>query len=236
MYKIGICDDNPIIIKILESYIKEYCLQNAIEQEIFTYTDARELIDNFTQTKIEVLFLDIEIGKYSGIKVAKVLKKYYQEIVIIFITSYHSFVRDAFHLKIFQYLEKPITKDVLFEELDAVFNEFNSKKNTYSVRFKGEISILSSNEVMYIESCGRYVYIHTINQDYKIISKLDVEFEKLDKEKFVRIHKSTIVNINFICKIEGNNLYIKNQPNSPISISRGYKENLSRIYSRYKIK
>lgn len=236
MIKIGICDDDENVVNELSMFIEEYGQLKNIDFRSYFYFDGQTLLNSCSEEKFDILLLDIEVGKHSGIKIAQIINKNYPELIIMFITSYHSFVKDAFRLKVFQYLEKPIYKEVLFYELDRILLELNSKKDTYLVRYKGESWLLDSREIIYLESEGRYVLIHTLKKSYKTISKLGIEHEKLNKTKFIRIHKSTIVNINYIYKIEGNFLYLKTDNSKAVAISRSYKDNLSKLYFKYLVK
>lgn len=230
MLKIAVCDDDKEIVERLTNYINEYFNKQNIVYAIDTFFDGMDFMNYCNEINFNILFLDIELGKYNGVKIARILKKGKPDMFIVFVTSYHSFVKDAFRLKVFQYLEKPFSKEDVFHELKRILEEIDIMKKKFIVTYKGEKWSVPFKNIAYIESEGRYMFIHTKAKCYKMICKLDTAIENLDKSKFIRIHKSTIINLNFVVGIKGDDIVLKFNGKTILPISRSYKENVMQLF------
>lgn len=214
----AICDNEKIFIEQLETLIR-----NIPEIERYdTYHDL-ELLRKKVEEGIsyDLIFMDIEWNQdENGIRFAAKINELYPKTQIIFITSYNEmYSQEIFfeNINLCGYLVKPIEEVKLKKLVEKAFNNLvNNKRRYLTIQYRGKTENLPYDEVRYLESKGHQVIIHGKQTDYVIYDKLD-EIAKRSVNGFVSIHKSYLVNMDQIRKMEGKNLYLADGTVLPIS-------------------
>ncbi len=185
------------------------------------------------ELKPDVIFLDIEFPGESGFDL---LEKVDESTKIVFITAFDEFAIRAFDVNACDYLLKPVSTIRLkqtIKRLESTTNEIRKIDSAYNYDDQIFISVnykyyfIKVNSIIRISSEGKYPEILTATKVKGLVNKSLQEWEKCLPEKdFIRIHRSTIINMNFVEKVErGANysykLFLKNI-NEPIPISRRY--------------
>ncbi|GAB6188972.1 LytTR family DNA-binding domain-containing protein [Marinitoga arctica] len=212
MIKVAIIDD--------EYYAREALKDLIEEMTSFEILGCFESVEKFLKSKeknsVDVIFLDIELPKMNGIKASKYLEKY----KIVFVTAYSEYAVDAFEVKALDYLTKPISEARFIETINRIEEIFKETKlNKIAVENNNEIVFLDFDEVCFFEYFDKKIQVITIDNEY--ILKHFKNLNKLEKElpyNFLRIHKSYIINLNYVEKfIKGlNSLQMKNNKIIPI--------------------
>ena len=168
----------------------------------------------------DLLLLDIRMPKLDGFEVLELLER---DIPVIFITAYDEHALRAFDVHAVDYLLKPFTADRLHEALDRARNRIdhgvpaalelaeaarpgNRSLTRILVRDGSDVHVIPVDDVDYIEADGDRVTIHAGNEEHHKLQRLTVLEERLDPERFVRIHRSFLLNVDRLHKIE---LYAK---------------------------
>lgn len=235
MIKIAICDDDKSIIDEEVSILNVLFNEIKIEVGILTFISPFCLLEDIKKINIDIVLLDIGMELINGIAVAKKIRSISQDTIIIFITSYLNYFTDAFRLKAFQYISKPLDKMLFCQEIVRAVREIEARKKIFLIKYKGSEWLIPLYEIAYLESCGRYVYVYTKKDVYTTISKLENEGKKLNSSIFIRIHKSTIVNINYISMIKGDNIYLKGNFERTLHISRNYKDHVVKTFMKFRL-
>jgi DNA-binding LytR/AlgR family response regulator len=225
-----IVDDEPIAQQILEKYI----LQIEALHLIGKCSNAFEALNVLHQTQIDILFLDIKMPSLSGLDMLKTLQ---HKPKVILTTAFSEFGVESYDYGITDYLLKPIP----FERFLKAVNKIVMPKNTGFTKEQAEEKPSSEPtfiffkadkkihkyyfaDILFIEGSGNYVKIHSQNdKPLMVLDKLTEMQDKLPLKQFLRIHKSFIVNIAHVEKIEGNMLTIKDKV---IPISSTFRHNL----------
>ncbi|NOT38670.1 MAG: response regulator transcription factor [Saprospiraceae bacterium] len=227
-----IVDDEPLALEILESYIhqiKDLLLIAKCSNAIEANTIIRE-------QKIDLIFLDIEMPVLRGTDFIKSLQDPPQ---VIFTTAYPEFAVEGFELNALDYLLKPISFDRFLKAINK-FKETELKetqsKDFIFVKSDKKLVKLNFNEIVYIEGMKDYVIIHTSQSRIITLQTMKSLEEKLNKDNFVRIHRSYILNFDHINAIHGNEIDVifKSQTKS-IPIGNNYKEELDAMIERKKL-
>jgi two-component system, LytTR family, response regulator len=198
------------------------------------FEDAITAMDYLKHNPVDLIFLDIQIPGITGIQFLKALKK---KPDIIITTAYADHAVEAFELEVRDYLKKPISFDRFLKSVDRItkvnensppspigsnanaesgFGFFNVNKMKVKVMFK---------EIRYIESVKEYVYIHLESE--KIATKISIsDIENYLEGKFVRIHRSFIVNADKITAYNAEEIFI-NKVSLPIGTN--YKKLVSMV-------
>lgn len=153
--KVLLIDDEPNALNYLEAMLKPY----TNIQILGKYTDVDIAMQHIKKEKIDLIFLDIEMGAFHGIDVARELVKWYPELQIVFVTAYHEFAIDAFEINVVDYLLKPVnTKrlEVTIKRVETKLSNIEEKKNR----------LLNSNYDFFVTTFGRF---HLFDEQQNII-------------------------------------------------------------------
>jgi DNA-binding LytR/AlgR family response regulator len=218
----AIVEDESITRSMIEALAKRtgfLTIKKSFENPI-------EAVHWLNQNQVELLFLDIEMPGFSGLQVIKSLV-YKPHIIII--SSNTSYAFDAIQLSVVDYLKKPVDEYARF--LQSVSKVVVLKQGSLATEevhdlFIKEESLLvriSIPDINWVEAFGDYVKIHTEKKVYVSYGALKKIEEKLPKSKFVKVHRSFIVNIQKITNIDNSNLLIGSRT---IPVSDNYKKQL----------
>lgn len=219
-----IVDDEPLAQNVIEQFARK--IPNLVIAG--KCNDAIAAHQWMQENKADLIFLDINMPKLSGISFLKNLKN---APLVIFTTAYSEYALEGFELNAVDYLKKPFSFDrfckaffkaeeLLSLKLNARINEpdltvekqfffIKSNKKTYKINF---------SEIYYIEGLGDYIQVHLENQ--KIVTNLSMKriLEILPESMFYRIHKSYIISLNKIELVEGNSVLV-NKKRLPVGNS-----------------
>jgi DNA-binding LytR/AlgR family response regulator len=192
-----------------------------------SFSSAQEAAVWLNDHEVDLLFLDIEIPDFSGFDLLKGLN-YKPEVIVV--SGNPNYAAQAYELSLTDYLVKPVKDYSRF--LTAVTKVVSRKKLTSRkartdealfVKIDSLLLKLNVDEIHWIEAFGDYVKIQTLVKQHTVYSTLKKIEDKLDNKKFVRVHRSFIVNISKITNIDPSNLQIDKQI---IPISGTYKDEL----------
>lgn len=229
-----VCDDNIDIFDDIKKYVNvETHIPNI---NIFTYDSSKKLIEDIKNNKIfpvDLILLDIELGDDNGIAVASEIQFINSSIKIIFITGYESRYSQHIFKNVVPsgFITKPIKREVLSSYINQIYLSSQEMHRTITLRNKlGEYS-MSANEISYIESYRRNLIFHLKNDKYTFSKKLD-DIIDLFPPCFVRCHKSYLVNLNAVAKMETTQFVLID--GSTVNISKSMRENTRKAYFKYK--
>lgn len=113
--RIAICDDDSIGRGLLQESLEYLLQENNLQAEISSYCSGQELLRE--QNRYDILFLDIRMPKINGIRTAEKYREWYEDTIIIFLTSYEDYVFEGYKVNAFRYLKKPMEQEKLREAL-----------------------------------------------------------------------------------------------------------------------
>lgn len=219
MFHIAICDDDPLFIEKLESYLDK--LQNN-DCDYDVFFDALELSKYLKSCsyQYDVYFLDIEMKQLDGLTLAKNLRKKDLNPLIIFLTSYPKYVFDVFDVFAFDFIIKPVTINQFEKVLNKVRTYLAAVKKRFTFSYRKNTFSIPLEQILYIEKSGRKAFIHTKEETYQCNMTLDDIWKQLDYSLFVSIHISCIVNLSYVSTIVRDELTLTN--GSKLFIGRNY--------------
>lgn len=211
--KCVIIDDEEMAIKVIQSH-----LSHVPNFEIVgIYHSAIESFLELDKLDIDVMFLDIQMPKMTGISLLKMIKN---PPITVFTTAYRDYAIEGFELDVIDYLLKPFslgrflkTIQKINTQIELIDSSSNTKVNVKShreflfVRSNREMKKIYLDDIIYIQAVKNHIKIVTVNQ--KIISLIGIsEFHaKLDNKIFLRVHRSYIINKSKVSSF--NNTHIK---------------------------
>jgi DNA-binding LytR/AlgR family response regulator len=220
MYSCYIIDDELHSIDAMSRYIEKVPYLTYLGSSTEPKIGVAEILDG---QKPDILLLDVQMPVLSGIDVAKLIPK---EISIIFITGHSQFAYQAYENDVVDYLLKPVTFERFsrsIEKVIASMKTIKSSNHSFIIHGKrGQVIQLKTNEILFIEALDHVMHITSTNGTYKYKTTIKEVLSKLDQDKFLKTHRSFIVNTSFIKAIENNFLIMSNEAKIPIS--RGLKK------------
>ena len=210
MIKAVAIDDEPIAIKVIESFCSDL---DIIELEK-TFNNPKDGLKHLNKFPADLLFLDIDMPFINGIDLYKQLK---QDTMVIFITSRADYAVEGFNLSAVDYLVKPFTFDRFQQAVKKASDLLNFQKqnenavDTKNLFIRADFSLVkvAISDIIYIEGLDDYLKIHLQNQK-PLVARMTMKamLEKLPAKDFVRIHRSFIVAIDKIERIKAKMLVV----------------------------
>uniref|UniRef100_UPI0040574500 LytR/AlgR family response regulator transcription factor n=1 Tax=Acetatifactor sp. TaxID=1872090 RepID=UPI0040574500 len=194
MYKIGICDDEQIILQKLCSYVTEVLSEENIEHEIHAFEQSVELLQTLEKEKIDILLLDIDLPGINGMEIASRLKCLPYTPLLIFVTCQESFVYESFQYQPFDFIRKSCYERDLRVALQRGIAQLVEQKKDYVLEQPGGVVRLQLRDILYFESCANYIKVVTQKESFQQRKNLHQVEAELSSHGFVRIHKGYLVN------------------------------------------
>ena len=146
---IAICDDDKSFRDLLEKHLRNYFNDRNISLNIFQFPSGEKLLEN--QLLFDLVFLDVEMGNINGIDTGKELKRRNPHNIIFVITSYDGYLDDAFHIRAFRFLSKPLDIVRLYRALDDAAELINNDIIVFYDVKSGRNVRIYTNDIIYIE-------------------------------------------------------------------------------------
>lgn len=214
MVKIAICDDELALRKELAEQMIQCAKLLGAQVYIKQYLDGKSLLAE--QSFFHIVFMDIELGSENGFAVTEQYKKKYPHSIVIILTSHGEAMSYGYHVAAFRYLIKPISKEALSEALNSAFKKIGDDM-ALTIHDDGTQRFIHMRNIVYVEAGARSVVIRTLSHTYRDTRPIG-DYEKiLCSGQFYRVHKSYIVNMNYILTI--NQLVITTVNKEKIKIS-----------------
>ena len=214
--KCAIVDDEPLARQLLATYVGEH---PALEL-VGSGRDAFEALELLRTTPVELMFLDIQMPKLTGLEFLRSLPSPPR---VIFTTAHGEHAVDAFELAAADYLLKPISRERFLRAVGRVLEPApatpppatSTEGGTAArvaeaifVRVDQQLVRLELDQIVAVEAYENYVKFHTPQRTYLTKRSISEIEEMLPAERFLRVHRSYVVNLAHIRRIEGNLLSV----------------------------
>lgn len=214
-YKIAVCDDEQIFVDDVAAKIKKQSEQ----YEISEYTSGEELLNS--SLEFNIIFLDIEMTGINGINAAFALRERGYDGMIIFLTSHTEFMPDAFKVKAFRFLDKPLEPEKFNEAFSEAKKEIMNTEHILLSDRSGITVYLKLTDIVYLETYGDGTYIYSkTGKVYDTDKPLKYWKGQIGLEHFFQIHKSFIVSYLYVSDISKDGQVAMKGFKQPLDISR----------------
>lgn len=228
---IAICDDEKVWQGELLKHLREYSIERHLDFSYTCFSDGQSLYNS--EKEFDIIFMDFQMEGLDGIETSRKLRNCNSDSTIIFVSSYAHVAMDAYEVKAYRFLVKPIEKTKLFKALDDYRAEIDAENFLVYKTHERTIRIKIS-EIIYAEARKNHTIIHTVNEDYEILKNLKEVQKDLPGEKFFRCHKAYLV--SFLHIQSHNNTDIVFDDGSNAYISRMYLPSLRKAFHEYILK
>lgn len=236
MLKIAICDDSQKTVETYSKLISHCANANQLDIELSCFYSGESLLFHLMEApeQIDIIYLDILMGKTDGMETARRLRENHCNAQIIFLTSCEDYVYDAFDVNAIQYMLKDETTAEKFERifLRAVQLASQKEEEVFVCKFDTEKYIVPIRQISHFEIWKRIVTVHYgANQIAKFYSSMEQLEKQFQNKGFVRVHRAYMVQLSHIYKFDRQKLILKSGSAIPIGIT--YQQELKRIFSDY---
>lgn len=228
MYKIGICEDDNVELALLEKVIKGYLDQGNYEYTIDSYSNPVVFQEAFYEGKYDLIFLDIYLGRRTGMEVARFIRKKDNDAMIVFNTTSDEFAVESYEVKAKGYMLKPLNAGKVIDMLNECIKNAVKPTSSLMIKVSGKQTSIPINKIEYLESDAHLVYIYTELGQFTVRETLNAIEERLDENIFVRTKQSFLVNMMFIKEIEGGKITL--QSGAVVAIKHA---NIKKIKNKY---
>lgn len=215
-------------------------LASSVDVEVAgEYAGAAEALAALPQAKPDLIFVDIQMPGMNGLDMIASIEAVALPMVIL-LTAHEEFALRAFALNVLDYLLKPIDDDRFHEALERARHAFRYRLPerkpaiqaeapiaSFTVRSGNRIAIVHAQEVDWIEAQGDYACLHAGGAGHLVRETLSWLAQRLDRTRFARVHRSTIVNLERVAEIRtlaNRDALLRLEDGTPVRVSRTYVE------------
>ena len=200
--RILVCDDDPAFTVRLGGWLRENTARD-LHPEVRECTDPTVLTDA-ELSGYDIIFLDIDMGPSNGIDTARRLRRLQARALLIFVTNYVEYSPDGYEVNAFRFLLKSQMDAKLPSYYKDALQLLQRREAVFTYSFNGETCRVKLRDILYLESQGRMICLHTVDPgraDPSYYGKMEEEEARLADAGFVRVHKSYLVNMAHIRRL-----------------------------------
>lgn len=206
-----IVDDEPLAVRLLESYVEK---TTGLEL-LASFTDSIKAINAIKEQKPDLLFLDIQMPNIDGMELAHSLP---EKTRVVFTTAFKEYAFESYEVNALDFLLKPIRYNKFLSAVEKAKNLVQQtpapqpqQPNTVFIRVDSEWRNVAIDQIVYVNGMKDYVLFYLDNEPKPLITHLTMKAveEMLPKDRFLRIHRSYIIAVDKIQKVDRNDcIYI----------------------------
>lgn len=223
-YRIAICDDRQEDREYVRQLTARWAQQRGNQVEMTEFCSAEQFLFSCPQPDFDLLLLDIEMGEMDGVSLAKQVRRTNELMQIVFITGYSDYITEGYEVAALHYLMKPVKEEKLFAVLDRAVERLHKNTKVLTLETAEEMVRVPLYQVSALEVQRNYVTVHA-RQDCTVKKSLSELMEQLD-ERFFRVGRSAVVNLNDISRVTRSDIYLTDGRSIPLP--RGAYDKLNR--------
>lgn len=227
MEKLRCCviDDEPLAAELIAGYIR----RTEFMELAGVFTSAQQAIKTVLQERVDLVFLDIQMPQLNGVEFANLLPS---DCKVVFTTAFDSYAVDGFRVNALDYLLKPVSYEEFMRAANRALQTGCRQRAAVPGRdhiiVKSDYKLvqIALDDILYVEGVKDYVKIYTDGNTRSVLTLMNIKSleAELPASKFMRVHRSFIVNLSKIKVIERNRIVFGN---TYIPVSDSYKQAFS---------
>lgn len=218
--KMAICEDDTTQQNILAAALDSYRTPAGEHVQYDIYRNGLDLLASINTHLYDVLLLDILMPGFTGIETAREIRESNEKIPIIFLTTSQEFAIESYRVHAFDYLMKPVDKNTLFDTLDRAYAMMESTLDkSIMLQTTKAVYVLFLSQIEFVEINNRTLSFHLIDGTVKSISGRlsDYEDALLGHSEFLKVHRSYIINMDFMKALNQKSFFTLTGNEVPIS-------------------
>ena len=238
MIQIALCDDDKGFLEELRSILLQW-KRSEREQTVLTvkaYSDSAYFLDTLREKSFDLVFLDIEMPRCSGMEIARVLHERFPHCLIVFLTSHSEYLEAGYEVRAFRYLNKLTVREKLPRVLEAACREIEkTDTRCLTVQRYSDFQRIPFREIVYVCHVLRHCEI-TLASGEKLKDNRGLKeiLAQLNSDQFVQIDRSSIVNLDFVRQLKAGSVILSTGEGLAISRQKLplVKESISRVWGK----
>ncbi|HBI80562.1 MAG TPA: DNA-binding response regulator [Bacteroidales bacterium] len=230
--KVIIVDDEPLAIAVIEGYLSRIHGVNVVA----SFSDGLPAFEFLQDNPIDIMFLDIEMPQLTGIELVRSLRN---PPVVIITSANRDYAIEGFELNVADYILKPVTFERLLkafskakELLSRRANDLSSNESEYLIFKESKRNVrIKQDDILYFESIKDYVKVVTASRTVITRQSIGSLEQMLDKDKFIRVHRSFIVAVNHVDTFSTSSIEVGD---FEIPVGRLFKDEVVKVLERKK--
>ncbi|MCD8013122.1 MAG: LytTR family DNA-binding domain-containing protein [Lachnospiraceae bacterium] len=208
MIRVAIAEDERAERERFARYIQQYEKENQTPFQIFCFPDGAALLDDYPQD-CDILFLDIEMKPVNGLDAAKAIRKMDENVIIIFVTNLIQFALEGYAVNALNFIVKPVNYKIFALELKKALTHIGKRSPNYlRVKNRDGIALLDISNITYAETAQHKTVLHTQTRTVPCNETMNSLEKRLVKEPFFRCHTAYLVNLNYVERYQGCDLWV----------------------------
>lgn len=229
---IAIVEDEKIQSELMKSYVANWACKKNIRVTAEAFHSAESFDFTWSMNKkYDIVLLDIQMSGKNGIELAKKIRKEDNMISIIFITAVIDYIQEGYDVSAINYLIKPVDERKLYECLDRALQKIPEEEKSILIDAEGEIVRVKQKDIIYVEAFSHTIDINTAEKKFTVRKSISSIEKELDEKMFVRCHRSYIVGLKYVKRIESSEIELDNAKLIPVS--RRQYSNTNRAFINY---
>lgn len=220
MLRIAICDDEEALCSSFEEMLLRIARESSEQFDIDVFYTGEELYKYIEAgEQFDIILLDIELKMMNGVEVGYKIRNDLQNDItqIVYISGNESYAMELFQVRPLNFLIKPVTYERMQSMMNTAMRIVNKGNQFFEYQFKHASYKVPIKDILYFESENRKINIITTDEVYSFYGTIDEVFKKVKQYNFLDIHKSYLVNYNYIVKFEYRQVTLSNKRILPIS-------------------
>lgn len=232
---IAIVEDLEQDSSLLLSHLKQYMQAYDFDTEFHCFSSGEAFLAAAAPERFDLCFMDIYMGGMDGVATAEQLRAIDPECLVIFLTSSPDYINDAFRLRAWRYLLKPVQAESLREALSECIEQLRFSRKFLTVTVERRETTIPFSGILYIITADRSIEIH--GKDTRLTVGRSTTFEELaapllQDYRFLSIGRGLVINMSFVESVDKGGVTMTNGVNLPIS--RGKQSELSAALVRFR--
>ena len=228
--KIAICEDEPQHRKTVQTLLDKWAIDAHRKIDVSAFDNAEDLLVTWENVVFDILILDIEMKKMSGMELARTIRRIDDNVIIIFVTSHSSYSLEGYDVNPLHFLIKPLQEQIFYRVLDKAAAIYALKGGDALVinTDTGLVKILPDT-IYYIAIYAHNAEVYVADASYKTRTTIKELSQTLPKH-FIACHRSYIVNMFKVKCVFSDHMIMED--NTEIPVSRGQSKHVREFFIR----
>ncbi len=217
--RIAICDDDIRDLQQIASLLEAYRHESKAELTYASFQSAIELLVSMENSDYDVLLLDVLMPGMSGMQVAREIRQRNNLIQIVFLTSSPEYAVESYSVRAHYYLLKPASEENLFPILNKLLDDFKKPEEALCIKTQSSVFSLPYGKIEYIEVSSKRLYFYLTDRSMREVTGRLADFEQvlLKRPSFIKVHRSYLVNLQWVQEIRQGELVTASGWRVPVS-------------------
>ncbi len=234
--RIAIVEDDKLDMARLRQILEKKLKKDSDNSTIDCFSSGEQFLRRFTAGQYQLIFFDNYIGHALGIDLARKARSLDPDVSFVFVSMSAEFAVAGFEVQALHYLIKPVTP----EEIDKVFLRLTEKKETPAAKAVPEmvelmvehnVETYPVDSILYIEVNNKACVVHGLDYEVRVYTPMEQLMERLPQERFIRTHRSFVVNLRAITSMTKTDFVMKD--GSAVPIGRSFQGQCKRDYIKF---